>query len=319
MLLAVGGLTLVCLALLVALLRVQRPAPGARPPSSRLCGNGSTISSGSGAGDLAAAAPVAAPVEFVITDLGQERPPVEPGRLDGPAFADVVLKETVVKAASLAHGVRRGLAPATRNRIRFEMRQEVRRARKQRRADLKAAQRDLHARQRAALRVDTGGGLMRRGLWFMAGAGAGMYAVVRARRVAEAFTRDGLSDRWHAVSLGARMLRDEVAQGQAEAETELRERFGLVPHGARATRTRRARGLRARPPRDHPSTGGRQLMDTAEIRRRFVAHFEAAAHAAVPSASLILDDPTLLFVNAGHGAVQALLPRSGDARRTTEP
>jgi alanyl-tRNA synthetase len=40
-------------------------------------------------------------------------------------------------------------------------------------------------------------------------------------------------------------------------------------------------------------------MDTAEIRRRFVAHFEAAAHAAVPSASLILDDPNLLFVNAG--------------------
>ncbi len=40
-------------------------------------------------------------------------------------------------------------------------------------------------------------------------------------------------------------------------------------------------------------------MDTAEIRRRFVAHFEAAAHAVVPSASLILDDPNLLFVNAG--------------------
>jgi len=40
-------------------------------------------------------------------------------------------------------------------------------------------------------------------------------------------------------------------------------------------------------------------MDTADIRRRFVAHFEAAAHIAVPSASLILDDPTLLFVNAG--------------------
>ncbi len=40
-------------------------------------------------------------------------------------------------------------------------------------------------------------------------------------------------------------------------------------------------------------------MDTAEIRRRFVAHFESAAHTVVPSASLILDDPTLLFVNAG--------------------
>ena len=72
---------------------------------------------------------------------------------------------------------------------------------------------------------------MRRGLWFMAGAGAGVYAMVRARRVAEAFTADGLSDRWQALTLGARMLRDEVAQGQAEAETELRERFGLVPHG----------------------------------------------------------------------------------------
>ncbi len=72
-----------------------------------------------------------------------------------PAFADIVLKETVVMAASLAHGVRRGLAPANRNRIRFEMKQEVRRSRKQRRADLKAAQRDLHARQRGLLDLDT--------------------------------------------------------------------------------------------------------------------------------------------------------------------
>ena len=44
-------------------------------------------------------------------------------------------------------------------------------------------------------------------------------------------------------------------------------------------------------------------MDTAEIRRNFVAHFEndtrRGAHTAVPSASLLLDDPTLLFVNAG--------------------
>ena len=40
-------------------------------------------------------------------------------------------------------------------------------------------------------------------------------------------------------------------------------------------------------------------MDTADIRRRFVAHFEAAGHQAVPSASLLVPDPTLLFVNAG--------------------
>jgi alanyl-tRNA synthetase len=40
-------------------------------------------------------------------------------------------------------------------------------------------------------------------------------------------------------------------------------------------------------------------METAEIRRRFTAHFAAAGHTVVPSASLLLDDPNLLFVNAG--------------------
>jgi alanyl-tRNA synthetase len=46
-----------------------------------------------------------------------------------------------------------------------------------------------------------------------------------------------------------------------------------------------------------------EQLSTAEIRRRFIAHFEGdrtqGAHTAVPSASLLLDDPTLLFVNAG--------------------
>ena len=72
---------------------------------------------------------------------------------------------------------------------------------------------------------------MKRGLWFAAGAGAGVYAMARARRLAEAFTVEGLRDRWEAVGLGARMLRDDIAQGQAEKETELRERYGLPPHG----------------------------------------------------------------------------------------
>ncbi len=40
-------------------------------------------------------------------------------------------------------------------------------------------------------------------------------------------------------------------------------------------------------------------METSEIRRRFLAHFERAEHTVVPSASLLLDDPNLLFVNAG--------------------
>ncbi|MFI5503907.1 alanine--tRNA ligase [Corynebacterium kutscheri] len=40
-------------------------------------------------------------------------------------------------------------------------------------------------------------------------------------------------------------------------------------------------------------------MQTHEIRERFTNHFVKAGHTAVPSASLILDDPNLLFVNAG--------------------
>ncbi|MCQ9335749.1 alanine--tRNA ligase [Corynebacterium phoceense] len=40
-------------------------------------------------------------------------------------------------------------------------------------------------------------------------------------------------------------------------------------------------------------------MKTHEIRERFTQHFVKAGHQAVPSASLILDDPNLLFVNAG--------------------
>ena len=40
-------------------------------------------------------------------------------------------------------------------------------------------------------------------------------------------------------------------------------------------------------------------MQTHEIVRRFTAHFESNGHTPVPSASLILEDPQLLFVNAG--------------------
>ncbi|MBX6390748.1 MAG: alanine--tRNA ligase [Frankia sp.] len=40
-------------------------------------------------------------------------------------------------------------------------------------------------------------------------------------------------------------------------------------------------------------------METAEIRRRFLSHFEQRGHLVVPSASLVAEDPTLLLVNAG--------------------
>ncbi|QXG75868.1 alanine--tRNA ligase [Modestobacter sp. L9-4] len=40
-------------------------------------------------------------------------------------------------------------------------------------------------------------------------------------------------------------------------------------------------------------------MQTAEIRRRFLAHFEQRGHTVVPSASLVSPDPSLLFTVAG--------------------
>jgi alanyl-tRNA synthetase len=40
-------------------------------------------------------------------------------------------------------------------------------------------------------------------------------------------------------------------------------------------------------------------VQTHEIRKRFLDHFVNAGHTEVPSASVILDDPNLLFVNAG--------------------
>ena len=42
-----------------------------------------------------------------------------------------------------------------------------------------------------------------------------------------------------------------------------------------------------------------EKVQTHEIRKRFLDHFVKAGHTEVPSASVILDDPNLLFVNAG--------------------
>ena len=96
---------------------------------------------------------------------------------------------------------------------------------------------------------------MSRSLWFAAGAGAGVYVMVRARRVAEAVSLDGLKDRANAAVVGLRALREEVAAGAGEKETELRERLNLVPHGRELTAAPEAApglvaGQPARPPTD---------------------------------------------------------------------
>ena len=62
----------------------------------------------------------------------------------------------------------------------------------------------------------------------------------------------------------------------------------------------------------------RRMADDGVGRDRppFPGYFEQHGHTVVPSASLVADDPTLLLVNAGHAAVQALFPRPADTRRS---
>jgi hypothetical protein len=72
---------------------------------------------------------------------------------------------------------------------------------------------------------------MSRGLWFVAGAGAGVYAVVKARRAAEAFTPEGIRDRVAGLGVGAHLFAEELRTGMSEKEIELRERLGWALDG----------------------------------------------------------------------------------------
>jgi hypothetical protein len=72
---------------------------------------------------------------------------------------------------------------------------------------------------------------MIRGFWFVTGAGVGVYAVLKVRRAAEAFTPEGLQDRLAALSVGAHLFAEEVRAGATVRETELRERLGLALDG----------------------------------------------------------------------------------------
>lgn len=73
--------------------------------------------------------------EFVITTVGESADGA-PGRLPPVperAVLSVTLGEPLVKAAAFGYGLRRALSAESRNRIGFEMRREMKRARKERR------------------------------------------------------------------------------------------------------------------------------------------------------------------------------------------
>jgi predicted sugar kinase len=82
------------------------------------------------------------PGGFVITTAGADVVPAAPHR----PVRSVTLAEPLVRIAALGHGVRRALSAESRNRITFEMRREVRRARKERR---RAARRGRPSRPRS--------------------------------------------------------------------------------------------------------------------------------------------------------------------------
>ncbi len=87
---------------------------------------------------------------------------------------------------------------------------------------------------------------MSRVLWFVAGAGAGVYGLTKARRAAEALTPDGLADRLAGLSLGLHLFREEVRIGMDEKENDVRGRLGLALHGERPHQiTRGPEGIEA--------------------------------------------------------------------------
>lgn len=96
--------------------------------------------------------------EYVITAVGESTggdsgPGAEVERrvTDGRQFAAIALGESLTRLAVIGHGLRRALSPEARNRMAFEARREVRRSRRQRRDELRAARRLLQEQQRERL------------------------------------------------------------------------------------------------------------------------------------------------------------------------
>jgi hypothetical protein len=153
--LALAGLALVALVLLGALLslrrRTSREAAASHAEVAELRHRLDELERGAAARP-APRAPAREEREYTITGLAAspepEPAPTPPARLERAVFADQLLRESVIRIGSLSHGVRRALSAESRNRIRFEMRREVKRARKQRRVEQREAYREWQARQR---------------------------------------------------------------------------------------------------------------------------------------------------------------------------
>jgi hypothetical protein len=155
--LALGALALLALGLFVVLLsfrsRTRREVASVRAEAAELRRRLDELSLGTGSLRTPGSAtrsqePERDEREYTITGLGEASEAGEPVRLERAVFADQLLRESVIRLGSLGHGVRRALSAESRNRIRFEMRREVKRARKDRRVEQREAYREWQARQR---------------------------------------------------------------------------------------------------------------------------------------------------------------------------
>ncbi len=75
---------------------------------------------------------------YVITDAGRTAD-TDDVTVPDRVVLSATLGEPLVRAVSLGHGLRRALSAESRHRIRFEVRRETRRSRKQRRREMKDA------------------------------------------------------------------------------------------------------------------------------------------------------------------------------------
>jgi Family of unknown function (DUF6167) len=69
--------------------------------------------------------------------------------------------------------------------------------------------------------------MMGRTFWFVAGASAGLYTSIKARRLAYRLTPEGITDQLASLGLGARAFADEVRTGMAERESEIAHELSL--------------------------------------------------------------------------------------------
>ena len=83
---------------------------------------------------------------------------------------------------------------------------------------------------------------MGRALWFAAGAGAGLWTSLKARRLAYRLTPDGVTDQVATWGLGARAFAAEVRLGMSEREAEIAHDLGLSVGDEVDAERARARG-----------------------------------------------------------------------------